>query len=243
MDPEETDKYPATDAPDNRFKDRFPLSRWAELARFWNDGTPLPLGVDWDSYSVELIWRPVIPEVPQPGSFPSGTFRMEGGESETELNADGSLHSFHRTGRNLQQHVRTVIRHPDTVAHLQWDWDPTPFGRIAIVGLETDPDLQRSWKLLWVAIPLLRDYEWQGKRKAGRPPVTEIEVRRDLKEALARCRAKGRKFPSLTQLAEEHDNAWSEIGSLSRSALRDRMRQHPEPFRDLVPWIKSRVKE
>ena len=129
-------------------------------------GVPLPQSIDWAAYSVELIESTAHPE-----DFPSGGWTLEGGEPGDqimEFNPDGSLRELRLSGRLAWRHVRTVIRHPDAVAVLQWEWvRGTGVGRISIVGLETDPDPDRSCRLLTKAIPLLRDYEWQGQRKGG----------------------------------------------------------------------------
>ncbi len=248
------------------------LLRWAELAEFlagldaaygraadlaqqsgtrlpddaagsgWG-GFPLPKGIRWDTYSVELIERRAHPE----DSAFGGSWSFEGGEPDDQImedNPDGSLRKLSPSGRVAWQHVRTVIRHPDAIAVLQWEWvRGTPIGRISIVGLETDPDPDLSCRLLTKAIPLLRDYEWQGQRKSGRPPLTDDAVRRDLEDALGRCRKRGVERPSLSQLADAHDNPGSDTGALSERALRDRMRDHPQPFRELTPWIRTRPRQ
>jgi hypothetical protein len=169
---------------------------------------------------------------------------LEGAEEDVEYNPDGSLRSWSMTARRAWRHVRTVIRHPEATGQLQWDWVHSSFGRIGIVGLETDPDPDRSCQILAKAIPLLRDYEWRGERAPGRPALTDADVRRDLEMALQRCRDAGVLHPSLAKLAEEHltDRPSSETGSLTEATLRERMRTHPGPFRELVPWVKSRPK-
>ncbi|MGO9181091.1 MAG: hypothetical protein ACLQBX_11455 [Candidatus Limnocylindrales bacterium] len=262
---------PAPLAPDERIRDTFPLSRWAELADFylridalyeraadlarqtgtslpddavgggWG-GVPLPKGTDWAAYSVELIESTAHPE-----DFPFGGWTLEGGERRVEYNPDGSLRELHASGRVAWQHVRTVIRHTDAVAVLQWEWvRGTGIGRISIVGLETDPDPDLSCRVLTRAIPLLRDNEWRGQRPAGRPTLTDEDVRRDLAAALERCREKHWQQPTLRQLADWHprpfDPASDQFG-VTESALRERMRKHPGPFRDLVPWIRQRTKK
>jgi hypothetical protein len=231
----------------------FPLSDWVELlagggrlAEKLGAGMPLPRGVDWSAYTVQLIERLLTAEDFADDSMMSGQgLTWEGGAITEELNPDGTLRHFEIRGERTWRHVRTVITHPDVAARLEWQWDGRPFGQIAIVGLEVDPDPERSCRVLVRAIPLLRDYEWRGQAKPGRPELTDEEVRADLQQALARCQKMHDPKPSLPRLAAQHERRFESISDeagISESALRGRMLDHPAPFRELVPWVKSRKK-
>jgi hypothetical protein len=233
--------------PTERVARTFPLSEWVWLAKTANDGWPLPAGVDWDAYTVELIDRMLTDEdnTHAPGEIISQHLAFEGAESKEERAPDGTLISFESRGGRAWRHVRTLIRHPDVTARLRWEWDGTTFGQIAIVGLEEDPDPVKSCRILLKAIQLLRDNEWRGQAKAGRPELSDDDVRHDLEKALDRCQRKGHERPSIRQLADEHDrryDPYAEIIGISETALRERMRRHPGPFRDVVPWIARRKK-
>ena len=225
----------------------FPLSDWVAFANIANDGDPLPKDVDWDTYVVELIERLLTDadNTHERGEIVSQHITFEGAESKEERDEDGNLISLEVRGGRAWRHVRTVIRHPDVTARLEWQWDGTPFGNIAIVGLEQDPDPERSCRILLKAIQLLRDYEWRGRAKAGRPELTDEDVRHDLEVALERCRRKGSQRPTLRQLAEAHErrfDSYAEIEGIDERTLRDRIRKHPKPFKDLAPWIEQRPK-
>ena len=154
---------------------------------------------------------------------------------------DGTVHRRESHGARTWRHVRTIITHPDVTARLEWEWDGSTFGRIAIAGLEEDADPGKSCRILLKAVQLLRDYEWRGQAKAGRPELSDDDVRHDLEVALERCRQKGWEHPTVRQLADWHDNRYdpySDTAGLAERTLRDRMRMHPQPFRELVPWIR-----
>jgi hypothetical protein len=207
---------------------------------------PLPRGVDWGAYTVQLIERLLTGQDFADGSPMLGqSLTLEGVTHEAFIQPDGSLRLRHIPGALIWRHVRTVISHPEVAARLEWQWGGSPVGQIAIVGLEVDPDPERSCRVLVRAIPLLRDYEWRGQAKPGRPELTDEEVRADLQKALARCQKKRQVEPTLRQLADEHDRRFESISDeagISESALRERMLDHPGPFRELVPWVKSRKK-
>lgn len=235
------------DGPIERTARTFPLSEWAGLASRLGDGWPLPEGVDWDSYTVELIDRLLTDSdsTHGPGDIVPQHVTFEDAVHVEERDEEGELVSLKVRGGRAWRHVRTVVRHPEVTARLQWEWDGTPFGNIAIAGLEEDPDPARSCRILLKAIQLLRDDEWRGQAKAGRPELTDDDVRRDLEVALERCHKDGKRWPSLSQLADAHDQRYDQveqIAGLSERALRDRMRKHPGPFHDLVPWIEQRKK-
>jgi hypothetical protein len=99
MDSRRNDQGPATELPDEQIFDRFPLSRWAEFANAWGDGMPLPSGVDWSAYTVELIRRLAGPEDQPTAEFPTGRLMLEGAEEDVEYNPDGSLRSWRVTAR------------------------------------------------------------------------------------------------------------------------------------------------
>lgn len=228
--------------PTERIARTFPLSEWAALAKLLGDGAPLPQGVDWEAYTVELVDRLLTDadNTHGPGEIVSQHLTYEGAEDLSEYDEDGELIRLHIRGGRSWRHVRTVIRHPDVPARLQWEWTGKPFGSIAIVGLEDDPDPERSARILLKAIQLLRDDEWRGEAQAGRPELTDDDVRHDLEMALEECRRKGWERPTVRQLAEWHSPRYgsrSETVGISERALRDRMRMHPQPFRELVPWI------
>ncbi len=226
--------------PTTRVAQTFPLSRWVTLAEFWRDGMPLPRGVDWDAYTVELIERLLTSEDFSDASMKSSqSLTWEGGTFTRELNPDGTLRHLETRGGRAWRHERTVISHRDVAAQLEWQRGGSPVGQIAIVGLGEDPHPEQSCRVLVKAIPLLRDYEWRGQAEAGRPELTDDEVRRELSEALERCRRNGRHLPSLSQLANEHDARYDiddQVGVTVRTLVR-RMVEHPDPFRELVPWI------
>jgi hypothetical protein len=232
-----------------RVASTFPLSNWVKLAEFWNDGMPLPRGVNWDAYTVDLIERLVDADDLGGGLPKSGQgLTWEGGSVTREAEPDGTLRHFEIRGAKGWRHERTLVTHPDVAAWLEWRWDGSPVGQIAIVGLIDDPDPERSCRVLVKAIPLLRDYEWRGQAKPGRPELTDEEVRADLQKALERCQKKRLVRPSLRQLADEHDRRfesedYEKEAGITESALRERMLHHPGPFRDLVPWVRSRKKQ
>jgi hypothetical protein len=233
--------------PTERIARTFPLSEWFIHANEREGGWPLPAGVDWDAYTVELVDRVLTDDdnVHALGEIPSQHLTIEGSESKEERAQDGRFVSFESRGGRAWRHVRTVSRHPDVTARLRWEWDGSAFGRIAIVGLEEDGDPAKSCRILLKAIQFLRDYEWRGQAKAGRPELTDDDVRHDLEVALEQCRAKGWQHPTVRQLADWHDSrygATSEMAALSERTLRDRIRNHPKPFRDLTPWIEQRKK-
>ncbi|MFI5260991.1 MAG: hypothetical protein ACHQZR_00385 [Candidatus Limnocylindrales bacterium] len=222
--------------PVERLAGTFPLSRWAALVASWADGMPLPAKTDWDAYVVELVERRTRPE----DEGRSAALTLDDPTENIEYNPDGTLGSLEVTASAAWRHVRTVIRHPDAAARLEWEADGTIPGRVAIVGLEADPNPERSCRVLLRAIPLLRDYDWRGRKKPGRPFLTDTEVRHDLIAALRRCQQQGHHQPSVGQLADAHDrrfDKWSDEVGIAETTLRTRMEDHPAPFRQLTPWL------
>ena len=183
--------------PGERIADEFPLSRWVQLAEFWARdpnvgmaGTPLPPEGDWDAYTVRLVERRVLPTDAPPGSFPTGSFTFDGAESKIERNPDGSLISLEIRSREAWRLVRIVVSHPSAEpARLQWEWDGSTRGGIAVIGLEADPRPNRSWRVLSQVIPLLRDWEWRRLGRTGRPPgQTTIQNDEQLRPSIAALR-------------------------------------------------------
>jgi hypothetical protein len=209
-------------------------------------GVVLPKRTDWDAYTVELIERPLRSDEIPAETFPSAITRVEGGSITFGVRPDGSIGTTKDSAAVVWRHIRTVVRHPDATAALVWERDDVTIERISIVGLAHDPDPLTSCRILAAAIPLVREFEWQGERRRGRPTLTDEDVRRDLAAALAQCRKQGWKEPTLRQLADWHarpyDPASDQVG-VTENALRERMWKHPGPFRELVPWIKRRAKE
>ena len=146
--------------------------------------------VDWDAYTVRLVERRVLPTDAPPGSFPTGSFTFDGAESKIERNPDGSLISLEIRSREAWRLVRIVVSHPSAEpARLQWEWDGSTRGGIAVIGLEADPRPNRSWRVLSQVIPLLRDWEWRRLGRTGRPPgQTTIQNDEQLRPSIAALR-------------------------------------------------------
>jgi len=131
---------------------------------------PLAQGVNWDAYTVDLIERRLTAD--DVAGLPTSNqgLTWEGGAVTREVESDGTLRHLEIRGGKVWRHERTLVTHPDVAAWLEWRWDGSPVGQIAIVGLTNDPEPERSCRVLVKAIPLLRAYEWAGK--PSRPPRT-----------------------------------------------------------------------